>query len=326
MNKWSQKAQDSVLEFATNTGQQMIQVSSNNNSQVNNVSRIFYCSQNHPIRLKIRNPGSVALKDNPICPPNLQDPTVTTNHDVPYQRIVLKIANRLSPSADLPNTQLDQNKDVEADSSRIHTLTASIAGLGINDRLSSALVASNVGQNINNPESSGLISSLNQTMSEEKTISDQPTDSQRCIPLPRVNQREKDCWYIYNNDLVFWDGKQLKCKHKKRRTYCAECVGGSICIHGRIKSSASPPSLHSPVLKSPTQQEQRNRKVHLAVVAESLDGRERCWGGKSLPSLRYHDGKWGRISFPSPSHRPRRRGRTCGCCIRCNVWSSCRPV
>jgi DNA-3-methyladenine glycosylase I len=54
------------------------------------------------------------------------------------------------------------------------------------------------------------------------------------------------------------------------------------------------------VLKSPTQQEQRNRKVHLAVVAESLDGRERCWGDKSLPSLRYHDGKWGRTAHFFP--------------------------
>ena len=51
--------------------------------------------------------------------------------------------------------------------------------------------------------------------------------------LPSVKNREKDCFYIYKNYIVFWDGKYLKCEHKRRRTECKECGGKNICQHER---------------------------------------------------------------------------------------------
>jgi hypothetical protein len=54
--------------------------------------------------------------------------------------------------------------------------------------------------------------------------------------LPIVKNREKDCFYKYGDKIVFWDGKILKCKHKKRKSRCKECGGSEICEHNKEKS------------------------------------------------------------------------------------------
>jgi len=54
--------------------------------------------------------------------------------------------------------------------------------------------------------------------------------------LPDKSERVKDVYYIYKEDIVFWDGKRLKCQHKRERSKCKECGGSSICEHKRIRS------------------------------------------------------------------------------------------
>jgi hypothetical protein len=54
--------------------------------------------------------------------------------------------------------------------------------------------------------------------------------------LPSVKNRVKDCLYLYRDNIVFWDGKRLKCEHKRVKNRCKECGGSSICEHNREKS------------------------------------------------------------------------------------------
>ena len=54
--------------------------------------------------------------------------------------------------------------------------------------------------------------------------------------LPQINKREKYCFYIHVHDIVYWDGKYLKCIHKKQKNRCVECKGASICEHKKRKS------------------------------------------------------------------------------------------
>ena len=42
--------------------------------------------------------------------------------------------------------------------------------------------------------------------------------------------------YIYNENIVIWDGRILKCEHGRERRKCKECGGTSICEHGRQRN------------------------------------------------------------------------------------------
>lgn len=41
--------------------------------------------------------------------------------------------------------------------------------------------------------------------------------------------------YLYENSIVIWDGKRLRCLHERRRERCIECEGSQICIHKKNK-------------------------------------------------------------------------------------------
>ena len=54
--------------------------------------------------------------------------------------------------------------------------------------------------------------------------------------LPTRNTDRETGFYQKNNEIVYWNGKELQCEHKKRKTRCKECGGASICEHGSRKS------------------------------------------------------------------------------------------
>ena len=56
-------------------------------------------------------------------------------------------------------------------------------------------------------------------------------------PLPKVTDRTKGQKYMYNEEIVIWNGKIRLCEHNRRRGRCTECGGGSICEHGKRKSN-----------------------------------------------------------------------------------------
>ena len=62
------------------------------------------------------------------------------------------------------------------------------------------------------------------------------TDPNCFTHLPNKSEREKDVYYIYKEDIVFWDGKILKCEHKRIRSTCKECGGSQICQHDKVRS------------------------------------------------------------------------------------------
>jgi len=49
------------------------------------------------------------------------------------------------------------------------------------------------------------------------------------------SQREKDQKYFHNGSIVTWDGKFVRCPHKKSKKYCKDCSGSKVCPHGRRK-------------------------------------------------------------------------------------------
>ena len=51
--------------------------------------------------------------------------------------------------------------------------------------------------------------------------------------LPLVKNREKDCWYIHKDKIIYWDGKIIKCLHKRRHRECCLCKGVGVCEHNR---------------------------------------------------------------------------------------------
>lgn len=56
--------------------------------------------------------------------------------------------------------------------------------------------------------------------------------------LPAVVDRVKNTFYIYKNNVVFWNGKKLCCRHKKEKSKCVDCGGKTygICeISGKQK-------------------------------------------------------------------------------------------
>lgn len=55
------------------------------------------------------------------------------------------------------------------------------------------------------------------------------------LPDRKAN-REEDCFYFYKGEKVYWDGKRLKCEHKKRKELCKECGGSGICNHNKQRN------------------------------------------------------------------------------------------
>ena len=52
-------------------------------------------------------------------------------------------------------------------------------------------------------------------------------------PLPIKINRVKGRKYVFKGKNVIWSGKILFCEHKRQRSHCKECGGGSICEHKR---------------------------------------------------------------------------------------------
>ena len=55
-------------------------------------------------------------------------------------------------------------------------------------------------------------------------------------PLPIKVNRVKGRKYVFKGKNVIWSGKILFCEHKRQRSHCKECGGGSICEHKRLRS------------------------------------------------------------------------------------------
>ena len=55
------------------------------------------------------------------------------------------------------------------------------------------------------------------------------------LPPSKIN-RITNSFYTYKEQIVFWDGKYLKCEHERIRSKCKECGGASICEHDKIRS------------------------------------------------------------------------------------------
>ena len=53
--------------------------------------------------------------------------------------------------------------------------------------------------------------------------------------LPRKDKRIRNTMYIKNGEIRFWDGKILKCRHKKQIQMCKDCGGSQICKHVKQK-------------------------------------------------------------------------------------------
>ena len=59
------------------------------------------------------------------------------------------------------------------------------------------------------------------------------------LPLNILPRRRADRfveYYSYKGRTVFWDGKQIKCEHKRKRNRCKDCGGSQICEHNRRRS------------------------------------------------------------------------------------------
>ena len=54
-------------------------------------------------------------------------------------------------------------------------------------------------------------------------------------PLPKKPHRITGQKYMYNNDIVIWNGTKILCEHNRQRSVCKECGGGSICEHNRLR-------------------------------------------------------------------------------------------
>lgn len=80
-------------------------------------------------------------------------------------------------------------------------------------------------------------STIQSPMSTNITNPSQPTDDPSSLPLlPPVKDRVMGTWYLYQDvRVVFWDGKYLKCQHKRHMSLCKECGGSQICEHNQIR-------------------------------------------------------------------------------------------
>jgi hypothetical protein len=56
------------------------------------------------------------------------------------------------------------------------------------------------------------------------------------LPLPKVTDRTKGQKYMYNEEIVIWNGKRRLCEHGKQKSRCKECGGSGICEHKRVRS------------------------------------------------------------------------------------------
>ena len=54
---------------------------------------------------------------------------------------------------------------------------------------------------------------------------------------PRVSKRVKGVSYLFEDRVVLWDGKYLRCSHDRRRSRCKDCVGSQICLHDRRRNN-----------------------------------------------------------------------------------------
>ena len=56
--------------------------------------------------------------------------------------------------------------------------------------------------------------------------------------LPNLKKnRENDTFYKNkSSEIIFWNGIEILCRHKKRKTRCIDCGGSGICQHGNFKS------------------------------------------------------------------------------------------
>ena len=55
-------------------------------------------------------------------------------------------------------------------------------------------------------------------------------------PLPTKRILRKVGFYAKNGKTVYWDGKLVRCEHKKQKTKCRECGGSRFCQHGKYKN------------------------------------------------------------------------------------------
>ena len=54
--------------------------------------------------------------------------------------------------------------------------------------------------------------------------------------LPKIPNARVVGFYTYNGDVRYWNGKTLRCEHKRRRTRCVDCDGTGICEHKRQRA------------------------------------------------------------------------------------------
>ena len=54
--------------------------------------------------------------------------------------------------------------------------------------------------------------------------------------LPKKKDlRKRNEKYLYNDKIVIWDGKIIRCEHGKKKQDCKDCRGSQICMHGKFK-------------------------------------------------------------------------------------------
>ena len=54
--------------------------------------------------------------------------------------------------------------------------------------------------------------------------------------LPKICDRTKNTFYIYQDEVRFWNGEKLLCEHNKIKQTCRECGGSQICKHNKWKA------------------------------------------------------------------------------------------
>ena len=52
----------------------------------------------------------------------------------------------------------------------------------------------------------------------------------------KIKDRSINTKYLFKGKTVIWDGKILRCKHKKEKRYCRDCKGSGFCKHNKFKS------------------------------------------------------------------------------------------
>lgn len=60
-------------------------------------------------------------------------------------------------------------------------------------------------------------------------------DQEYILPLPKIEIRIVNHYYLYHFHLVIWDGKYLKCIHQKKLYTCHTCNQENYCTHRKNK-------------------------------------------------------------------------------------------